>query len=128
MKLRKGLELIDDRPGDGAPLRRLHVYRLRIRMWLSRGDPVRWSAASGFIGSTLEDGGATLVTITRIDRRSLMSGLFYGVEGMRIGGTRAMRIAPHLAYGADGVPGVVPGGAVLRVEVTALEEVEFGPA
>jgi len=47
--------------------------------------------------------------------------LFYGVEGMRVGGTRRLEIAPHLAYGERGVPGSVPPNAMLIVEITILE-------
>jgi FKBP-type peptidyl-prolyl cis-trans isomerase len=57
----------------------------------------------------------------RIDRRSLVSGLFYGIDGMRVGGTRRLEIAPHLAYGDRGVPDVIPAGALLTAEVSVLE-------
>jgi FKBP-type peptidyl-prolyl cis-trans isomerase len=53
-----------------------------------------------------------------------MNGLFYGVEGMRVGGTRRLRIAPHLAYGRPGVPGIVPPNAELVAEITILAAVE----
>ena len=52
-----------------------------------------------------------------------MNGLFYGVEAMRIGGTRRLEISPHLAYGDRGVPGVIPPAAVLTAEITILETV-----
>src|SRR5262249_23255653 len=73
-------------------------------------------------GVRLEDDGETLITEVRIDRRSLVNGLFYGVEGMRIGGTRRLEIAPHLGYRARGVPGAVPAGALLTAEITILAE------
>ena len=41
---------------------------------------------------------------------------------MHVGGTRTLRIAPHLAYGEQGVPGVIPANALLTVEVTVLWE------
>jgi FKBP-type peptidyl-prolyl cis-trans isomerase len=47
--------------------------------------------------------------------------LFYGVEGMRAGGTRRLEIAPRLAYGDRGVPGVIPPGAMLTAEITVVE-------
>ena len=50
-----------------------------------------------------------------------MNGLFYGVEGMQVGGTRRLEIAPHLAYGERGVPDSIPANALLVAEITILE-------
>jgi hypothetical protein len=120
-RLRSGLTLLADVPGDGEPVRRQHNYRIRLRLWLNKGEAVRWPRAWGPVGvARLEDDGTTLLTEVRIDRRSLVSGLFYGVEGMRVGGTRRLEIAPHLAYGDRGVPDVIPAGAVLVAEITIL--------
>ena len=85
-RLRSGLTLLEDIPGTGEEVRRQHTYRIRVRLWLNKGDLVR---------ETTSD--------MRIDRRSLVNGLFYGVEGMKVGGTRRLEIAPHLAYGDKGV-------------------------
>ena len=57
-----------------------------------------------------------------IHRGRLIAGLFYGMQGMHVGGTRTLRIAPHLAYGEQGVPGVIPANALLTVEVAVLSE------
>jgi hypothetical protein len=120
-RLRSGLTLLVDVPGSGEPVRRQHVYRIRLRLWLNRGEPVRWRSAWGPAGAAaLDDDGALLTTEVRIDRRSLVNGLFYGVEGMRVGGTRRLEIAPHLAYGERGVPGIIPPHARLVAEVTIL--------
>ena len=90
-------------------------------MWLHKGEAVRWQAASGPVGIVrLEDDGETLITEVRIDRHSLVYGLFYGVEGMQVGGTRRLEIAPHLAYGERGVPGSIPANALLVAEITIL--------
>ena len=127
-RLRSGLTLLEDIPGNGEPVRRQHNYVIRLRLWLHRGEPVRWQTAWGPIGvAQLEDNGETLITEVRIDRRSLVSGLFYGVEGMRVGGTRRLEIAPHLAYAERGVPGVIPAGALLTAEITVLESHDFRP-
>jgi len=84
---------------------------------------VRWTTPWGPVGAArLEENGETLVTEVRIDRRSLISGLFYGIDGMRVGGTRRLEIAPHLGYGEQGVPGIIPGNAVLIAEVTVVGE------
>jgi hypothetical protein len=121
-RLRPGLQLLMDVPGSGELVRRQHNYRIRLRLWLNGGEPVRWLGAWGPVGvARLEDGGETLMTAVRIDRRSLVNGLFYGVDGMRVGGMRRLEIAPHLAYGDRGVPGVIPSGAVLIAEIQILE-------
>ncbi len=127
-RLRSGLTLLVDIPGTGELVRRQHNYRVRLRLWLNKGDPVRWHAASGPVGAAwLEDDGATLMTEARIDRHTFFNGLFYGIDGMRVGGMRRLEIAPHLAYGDRGVPGVIPAGAVLTAEITILAAVR-GPA
>jgi hypothetical protein len=123
-RLRSGLTLLLDVPGDGELVRRQHNYHIRLRLWLNTGCAVRWTAPWGSIDAArLEDDGETLITTVRIDRRSLVNGLFYGVEGMRVGGTRRLGIAPHLAYGDRGVPATIPPGASLTAEITVLQAV-----
>lgn len=120
--LKSGLTLLVDLPGSGELVRRQHRYRLRLRLWLNQGTAVRWKTAWGPIGAArLDDNGETLITEVRIDRRSLVGGLFYGVDGMRVGGMRRLKISPHLAYGERGVPEVIPANAVLTAEITVLE-------
>jgi ankyrin repeat protein len=123
-RLRSGLTLLVDFAGTGDPVRRQHNYRIRLRLWLNKGQAVRWQMAWGPAGiAHLDDNGETLITEVRIDRRSLVSGLFYGVDGMRVGGTRRLEISPHLAYGERGVPGVIPAHAVLTAEISILDAV-----
>ena len=126
-RLRSGLTLLWDVPGTGEPVRRQGDYRIRLRVWLAGGQPVRWKTPWGPVGvAALSEHGETLITEVRINRGQLMSGLFYGVEGMRVGGTRRLEIAPYLAYGDRGVPGVVPPGATLVAEVAILGKMGSG--
>jgi uncharacterized protein len=126
-RMRSGLTLLLDVAGSGELVRRQQNYGIRLRLWLNEGDAVQWQIAWGTVGvARLEDRGETLITEVRIDRRSLINGLFYGVEGMRVGGTRRLEIAPHLGYGTRGVPGVIPPSAVLIAEITILESVRQG--
>ncbi len=125
--MRSGLKLLADDPGTGPAIERQHVYQIRLRMWLSKGEPVRWSRPWGAVDrARLEDDGETLITDVRIDRVSLVNGLFYGVQGMRIGGTRKLEISPHLAFREAGIPGTIPENAVITAEITILEERHFG--
>jgi len=92
-------------------------------MWLSRGDPVRWTEPWGLVDhARIEDEGTTLFTTLRVDRVFMFAGLFYGVEGMRVGGRRRLRVAPHLGYREAGVPGVIPPNALLTVEIEVVSQ------
>jgi len=116
--MRRGVEIIEDVPGTGPPVQRHIYYNVRLRMWLSRGDQVLWSKPWGLLDhDRIEDDGSTLFTSLRVDRECMFAGLFYGVEGMNVGGTRRLRVAPHLGYREQGVPGIIPPNALLIVEV-----------
>ena len=123
LNMRSGIKVLSDTPGNGPKIDRQHTYFVRLKLWLNKGDPVKWESPWGLIDrARLEDNGETLIADLRIDRENLMNGLFYGVEGMRIGGTRTLRISPHLAYGERGIPGIIPANAVIVAEFSVLEE------
>ena len=44
-----------------------------------------------------------------------------GIPGMRVGGSRRMRIPPELAYGEQGIPGLVPENEPLVFEIDLVE-------
>ena len=56
-----------------------------------------------------------------LGKRDCVAGLRYGIEGMRVGGVREVVVSPHLAYGAEGLTGVVPPNSVLRFEVELFD-------
>ncbi len=128
MVLRKGLELLSEHQGEGLPVRKHAFYRIKLRLWLHRGDAVRWDKPWGLLDehARLEENGAVLITDVRIDRVFLFAGLFYGIQGMNVGGTRLLRIAPHLAYGEHGLQGVIPPNAVLTAELSVISERAVG--
>ena len=120
---RPGIRILSDTPGTGAEVERQHIYQVRLNLWLNQGEPVRWDHPWGLIDrARLEDEGATLFTDLRIDRENLFAGLFQGIEGMRVGGRRKLKISPHLAYGAKGIPGKIPAQAVIIAEIEFIEE------
>jgi hypothetical protein len=113
--MRPGIKLLEDVPGSGPVVERQRLYRLRFRMWLNKGDAVRWKAKWGQIDTAvLEDDGATLITDVRINREALISGLLYGVEGMRVGGTRKLKVSPHMAFGERGTFSVIRSARIWR--------------
>lgn len=124
MRLRPGLELLEESVGEGAVVERHHNYRIQLKMWLHRGEPVRWKAPWGNVSEgRLMDDGTTLVTALHLNRGQVMNGLFYGMLGMRVGGSRRLQIAPHLAYAEQGVADVIPPNALLIAEIQVISEV-----
>jgi FKBP-type peptidyl-prolyl cis-trans isomerase len=103
--MRKGIEIEEIRPGYGLTAERGQTVTIRYDGFLKQGDKFQENITCTF----------------RVGSREIIPGLTYGVEGMRVGGRRRVRVSPHLAYGPAGVPGIIPPKAVLVFEVELLE-------
>jgi FKBP-type peptidyl-prolyl cis-trans isomerase len=101
---RGGVQYEDLREGLGALAERGCVVEIRYDLFLNRGDKIQENHTTSF----------------RIGDRNVVAGLEYGIEGMRQGGERRVRVGPHLAYREKGVVGVVPPEAVLEFHVTLV--------
>jgi FKBP-type peptidyl-prolyl cis-trans isomerase len=101
---RGGVQYEDVKVGEGPSAERGCTVDVRYDLFLNRGDKVQENQTASF----------------RIGDRRVIAGLEYGVEGMRPGGERRIRVGPHLAYRDEGVPGIVPANAVLEFRVTVL--------
>jgi len=53
--------------------------------------------------------------------REAIAGVEYSLLGMRKGGYRKVRVSPHLAFREEGLPQLVPAGAVLVIELWLRE-------
>jgi FKBP-type peptidyl-prolyl cis-trans isomerase len=101
---RGGVEYEDIKLGDGPSAERGAKVDIRYNLYLNRGQLIQEGQEYSF----------------RVGKRRVIPGLEYGVEGMRVGGERRLRVAPHLAYRDQAIPGVVPANAVLEFHVTLL--------
>jgi FKBP-type peptidyl-prolyl cis-trans isomerase len=103
--MRKGVKVQDLRVGERAEAERGKVVVVRYDLYLNRGEKIHENFTCSFA----------------VGARKVIAGLEYGVEGMRVGGRRRIRVGPHLAYQDKGVPGRVPANGVLIFEVELVE-------
>ena len=99
-----GLRIEELLIGDGAVAGRGTRVTVRYNGYLNRGKPFQ----------------TEMVTTFAVGERNTIAGLSRGVEGMRVGGRRRLRVGPHLAYREKGVPGLTPPNAKLVFEVELL--------
>lgn len=101
---KRGIKILSETPGLGPELKKGDRVRLQYDLQLNRGD---------FLAKDREETGI-------IGDRDAIAGLRYGLEGMRIGGTRRFRASPHLCYRDEGVASV-PKNAVLIFDIKRVE-------
>ncbi len=103
-KPRSGLDIEETKTGTGMAAHVGDRVTLRYSGYLNHGDSFQ-----------------TEVTMTiKLGERRVIAGLEHGLEGMKVGGTRRLRVSPHLAYRDVGVPGIIPPNAVLIFDVELL--------
>lgn len=130
MFIKKGVKLLEETEGNGESVQRQHHYVLSIRFTLNRGEVISSLDVplSFYLDSNkkLHDNGF-FEHHTRINRDCLIPGLFYAVQGMKVGGYRKVSISPHLAYGEKGrTDHHIPPNAKIIAEIKVLREVERG--
>lgn len=101
---RGGVEYEDLELGTGPLAERGSTVEVEYSLFLNRGDCVEENKSLSF----------------RIGERRVVAGLEYGVNGMREGGKRRIRVGPHLAYRDAGVPDSIPANAVLEFHLVLL--------
>jgi predicted DNA-binding transcriptional regulator AlpA len=125
MLIRKGVKLLEEREGHGDVVQRQQEYILSIRLTLNKGEVLASPPLSSIPDSRerLNDDGF-FEHRKCFSRNFLIPGLFYALQGMRIGGYRKVAISPHLAYGDEGIPDMIPPNAILIAEIKVVEKAE----
>lgn len=106
-----GLRYLELLVGVGEPAREGDLVRIEYDARLEDGTP---------IDSTFERGRPLVVRIGEAP----LEGMNEGLVGMSRGGKRRLVIPPELAYGDEGVPGLVPPGATVVIEIELLGRLE----
>lgn len=104
-----GLQYKDRVVGEGELVKKGDTVSVHYTGWLENGKKFDSSVDRG-----------TPFEFT-VGTGEVIAGWDEGVEGMHVGGTRELIIPSDLAYGNGGIPGVIPGGAILTFEVEVLE-------
>jgi hypothetical protein len=112
--MRSGVKVKDIVIGTGEEATRAKTVMVDLGLFLNHGTEL----TAAVMGSPRQ--------LIELSRRDCIAGLRYGIEGMRVGGRREVTISPHLAYGADGVPGHIPPNAVIHARVELLDVRERG--
>jgi FKBP-type peptidyl-prolyl cis-trans isomerase FkpA len=106
-KTSSGVSYWDIRVGTGATAMKGQTVTVHYTGWLTNGkkfdssvdrkEPFQFTLKSGVIQGWID-----------------------GVQGMKIGGKRQLKIPPELGYGAQGAPGAIPPNATLIFDVELL--------
>ncbi|MEM7008756.1 MAG: FKBP-type peptidyl-prolyl cis-trans isomerase [Thermodesulfobacteriota bacterium] len=101
MKIAKGIKLLSETQGEGEIAKPADRVSYNCRISLNNGDEVRF----------LENQSDNLKT------RELIAAVRLTLIGMKVGGYRKVKASPHLAYGKEGIEGLIPANAVLVIEL-----------
>jgi peptidylprolyl isomerase len=103
-----GLRYWDLLTGEGEPAAKGHTVSVVYRAWVENGKE---------FASSISDKKPTTFTL---GIGQVIPGWEEGVEGMKIGGRRQLRIPPNLAYGAEQVHPFVPANSTLIYDVELI--------
>jgi len=125
-QLDKGLELLDEREGEGTAAAKGDSVVYNLRIFLRRGEEVLFDARSiEAYRSSLRirrvEGAELIDHTTTLGKRHPIAAVEKSLYGMRIGGYREVLASPHLCYGDAGVQGLIPSNAMLRLQIWLRE-------
>ena len=106
---KSGLKYIDEKVGTGEAAAKGATVQVHYTGWLY----VNGKRGAKF-DSSLD---RNMPFEFKLGSRQVIAGWDEGVEGMKVGGKRQLRIPPELGYGNSGAGGVIPPGATLIFEV-----------
>ncbi|HEY2250342.1 MAG TPA: FKBP-type peptidyl-prolyl cis-trans isomerase [Planctomycetaceae bacterium] len=101
---KSGIKIVSDTRGFGPELKKGDRVRLKYDIQLNRGD---------YLARDRDE-------VWTMGDRETIAGFRYGLEGMRVGGTRRFKASPHLCY-RDAELERIPKNAVLIIDIKHVE-------
>jgi FKBP-type peptidyl-prolyl cis-trans isomerase 2 len=125
MRLKNGIELLDEREGTGRPADKGDRIVYNLRIFLNKGDEVLLNERQAeYLPERMirTEGGCRLVNHqATLGKRQTIAGIEHSLVGMKPGGYRKVRVSPHLAYRDQGLTDLIPPNAVLIIELWLRE-------
>ena len=125
MKRLSGLNLLEEREGEGRQAQKGDRVVYNARIFLNQGDELPLNDIQ--VEQVPKELVRVIDGVTFIDhtivlgQRQAIAGIEHALFGMKVGGYRKVRIGPHLAYRDKGIPDLIPPDAVLIVEIWLRE-------
>jgi FKBP-type peptidyl-prolyl cis-trans isomerase (trigger factor) len=125
MKLKTGIELLQEREGEGRAAEKYDQVIYNLKIFLNQGEevPLNQRQAEHLPAEMIRKVDGTDFTDHKmiLGRRRAIAAVEYSLIGMKKGGYRKIRASPHLAYREKGLPGLIPPNAVLILELWLRE-------
>lgn len=121
-QIAKGVTLLDERRGEGPAAQTGNRVTYNARLFLRKGDEVTRdreiiARAREHLTIRIVNGVELIDHQTTLGRRQAIAGVEKSLFGMRPNGYREVLVSPHLAYAENGVPGLIPPNALLRIQL-----------
>ena len=116
---KSGIKILEETIGTGEEIIRNDRYQIATKIFLNKGELITTPEHY----SSLDENGYYIVK-EKYCRQRFMAGIFYALEGMRVGSYRKVKISPHLAFRDKGFSnGRVPPDSAIVVEIKVIEKV-----
>ncbi len=125
MNISRGIKLLDEIQGTGIPAAKGDRVIYNLKIFLNHGEevPLNETQAKQLPKEMIRiERGVTLIDhTTTLGKRQSIAAVEASLPGMKVGGYRKVRASPHLAFREKGLPGLIPGNAVLILELWLRE-------